>query len=1141
MKRVISIFLILILTLTIIPGSVVDAAEGSRKSSGKIAITSVSKISATGVKLKWTSVKNADGYEVYVKSGKQGFQLVKAADSKETIINKLPKNKKLSLKVRSFSIKKGTMHYGKFSTVKLFDMKLPTDVELTSVRQTSDGKSELKWKKVKGVAGYQIYRKAKETDKFQKIATVKGAAKTSFVDTEAAYEHTYFYAVKAFKGKKVSANYSNEKSIGITYQDSKDNYAFAGLDAGKLYCSVKGTTVDVKETALFKVYYETKPASEVLLFQDNHQLATMNDQGENGDEVAGDGIYSCYAEIAAAKQTTYQFYAQNGSKKSDVVEVRVYEKLTEQEVAKTKENASQIIAAADAYTDADGYVKEEQSKDALNAVYQSALGLKEKGTISNVFFEDSNVTFVFDNGLTYIYQPNMEGKDAVGSDVDVTVMSMQPWKTGYIVVRGKYTADLDDKCTDGASQLIADKFKNYHWSYNLDDDAVTLDAVKKFGKNQVILWHGHGGYGSYQGSFIWLGEQYDEKYYDDWIAGRIVVSTDGTIGFTSAFVEQYIGAMDNSFIYLACCSSGQDSRLADSFLAKGASAVVGNDESIVTTYNCKLERSVVDYLVSVDENSKLYHTLGQGLTYAKTLHGEDDGSKEHAKALIFGDGNYRLSDDCTAKIEFDQDAIKLSEGNSVVLSAKTDGDVSTLKWSCANPEIVSVEAFGEKATIKALKDGTTTITCSIGNVSAKCKVVVESDLILEESISGKEGEKYYLFAMTGAPSVIWSSDNEKVVSVKKFTNRIGEVSFVGAGTAKITCKAGNTKMICKVTVMGDTLSLDRTTLTIQKGKTAVLTATTTNPNVTWTSSAPSVVSVEPKGTKQAALTAKREGTVTITCRAGTKVATCKVIVKSATVGTKLELNKTEAVIRVGETVTVKAITNFDSIKWSTSGTGKATITEKNGNVLEVTGKKSGTVVIECTAGSKKEKCYISIVDPLEDGFYTTVHTGKYSQTAKTVWGETYPAFSSSYIYSVFRFVTLYGAYAPTDEYAFGAIGAVVKRDTYNFEIARNLEIYSVTVDSSNDDSDGDDDAEWDDWEESDGWEDLEEVSDEEEETDDEVEGKLVVTKQNKNYFKKYFSLLGSEYDSYVREREYYRGLTFEVKNGVVVKIYCWEF
>lgn len=255
----------------------------------------------------------------------------------------------------------------------------------------------------------------------------------------------------------------------------------------------------------------------------------------------------------------------------------------------------------------------------------------------------------------------------------------------------------------------------------------------------------------------------------------------------------------------------------------------------------------------------------------------------------------------------------------------------------------------------------------------------------------------------------------------------------------------------------------------------------------------------------------------------------------------LELDKTEAVIRVGETVTVKAITDFDSVKWSNSGTGKATLAEKNGNVLEVTGKKSGVVAIECTAGSKKEQCYISIVDPLEDGFYTTVHTGKYSQTAKTVWGETYPAFSSSDIYSVFRFVTLYGAYAPTDEYAFGEIGAVVKRDTYNFEIAKNLEIYSVTVDSSDDDSDGDDDAGWDDWDESDGWEDLEEASDEEEETDDDVEGKLVVTKQNKNYFKKYFSLLGSEYDSYVREREYYRGLTFEVKNGVVVKIYCWEF
>jgi uncharacterized protein (TIGR02145 family) len=80
------------------------------------------------------------------------------------------------------------------------------------------------------------------------------------------------------------------------------------------------------------------------------------------------------------------------------------------------------------------------------------------------------------------------------------------------------------------------------------------------------------------------------------------------------------------------------------------------------------------------------------------------------------------------------------------------------------------------------------------------------------------------------------------------------------------------------TDVAESISLNKTTLTIAIGETATLTAATVPANaaVTWTSSnAIAVVDVNGK------VTGKAEGTVTITAKAGDKIATCEVTVRGA--------------------------------------------------------------------------------------------------------------------------------------------------------------------------------------------------------------------------------------------------------------------
>src|SRR5574344_1786240 len=131
---------------------------------------------------------------------------------------------------------------------------------------------------------------------------------------------------------------------------------------------------------------------------------------------------------------------------------------------------------------------------------------------------------------------------------------------------------------------------------------------------------------------------------------------------------------------------------------------------------------------------------------------------------------------------------------------------------------------------------------------------------------------------------IWTSSNSKVASVDNF-GRVCALT-VGKTTITVTTVAGKLKATCEVTVNPiyvTSLSLDKTTLSINEGESATLTATCTpttasTKTVTWTSSNTDVATVDVEGK----ITAKVEGTTTVTATTtdGTKkTASCVVTVK----------------------------------------------------------------------------------------------------------------------------------------------------------------------------------------------------------------------------------------------------------------------
>ena len=169
---------------------------------------------------------------------------------------------------------------------------------------------------------------------------------------------------------------------------------------------------------------------------------------------------------------------------------------------------------------------------------------------------------------------------------------------------------------------------------------------------------------------------------------------------------------------------------------------------------------------------------------------------------------------------------------------------------------------------------------------------VQSDIIIEGTISLNKteatvaiGNKLQLSAITDQ-SVTFSSDNAGVAKV----DANGLVEGVSKGTATITAKAANgQKATCKITVT-DPVHITSIEIAPQnleiKNKNSETLKLTINPSnttddttVTWTSKDEKIATVNDAGT----VTAKSEGTTTITAKIGKFEATCEVTVLPITV------------------------------------------------------------------------------------------------------------------------------------------------------------------------------------------------------------------------------------------------------------------
>ena len=376
----------------------------------------------------------------------------------------------------------------------------------------------------------------------------------------------------------------------------------------------------------------------------------------------------------------------------DIWEEVTAPELSKAEIAEFEETLEQIDQNAATYASG-GFQTEDDVKNAVAAQKSYAKELEAQGVVSSYTADDNSVYFKFENGLSYLYIAAPEGTDALSTDSEATISSVE--------TTGRFDSVAAISTVTSAFSATSSK-----WSASTatTPSNITLAGLKELGgKQQLLIWAGHGGYNRKTGSVLDTGIDTDlsdksqliEIKNDRATIVNVAGDPDSHLAITPAFVKRYVRGMSGSVVYLCACSTGEDSQLADAFLDNGATAVFGNTGSISHVYNVAMLQGVLTTFLTPDENGN-YPTLSKSLSTAKKTIGDDSAeylervgadanfieSQRNVKVKLFGGteaGDLKVQASSTSKgktTTSDTNAGSTSSSNSSSTGKETESKPS---------------------------------------------------------------------------------------------------------------------------------------------------------------------------------------------------------------------------------------------------------------------------------------------------------------------------------------------------------------------------------------------------------------------------------------------------------------------------------
>ncbi|MBR3397916.1 MAG: zinc ribbon domain-containing protein [Lachnospiraceae bacterium] len=278
------------------------------------------------------------------------------------------------------------------------------------------------------------------------------------------------------------------------------------------------------------------------------------------------------------------------------------EPFTEEEINTFEKADEGITALTDDYVDEEGYIEPEELEEFLDVIEDYVSDLRKNGVVAAYERDDTSVSILFESGISYYIAAPIRGLLNSGSD-ETRVLALETFSGSDY---GMF--DLDRNFLEKDLKTIARKVgeASDEYSFNADNDyreveKVSVQYLKELDGFKLLLWHGHGGYFTMNGTILMTNQEYDKNNHSldtDMKLGRITLAKahdyfweSQKYAITPKFVDKYFPKIDNSIVYLGACDSCAHSDFAESLLRRGARCVIGYTKTVAGTYelNCRTQ------------------------------------------------------------------------------------------------------------------------------------------------------------------------------------------------------------------------------------------------------------------------------------------------------------------------------------------------------------------------------------------------------------------------------------------------------------------------------------------------------------------------------------------------------------------------
>jgi fibronectin type 3 domain-containing protein len=241
----------------------------------------------SSISLSWSAAGDADGYRVYRYDASQEKYVYLAATTKKSYTDSnLTAGTDYQYRVRGYWTIGGTKYFGAYSTA-ITATTLPPQVKNLTVAKRTATTITLSWDKRKSATGYRVYRLNTETGKYERIATVKGAANVTYKDTGLTKATEYTYKVRAYKTSE-GTNYFGAYSA-VTASVTKP-------------AKVNGLTLSTKSSAVTLTWNKVSRATGYKIYR----LNTKTGKYERIAIVKGAATCT-YKDTKLTKDKTYTY------------------------------------------------------------------------------------------------------------------------------------------------------------------------------------------------------------------------------------------------------------------------------------------------------------------------------------------------------------------------------------------------------------------------------------------------------------------------------------------------------------------------------------------------------------------------------------------------------------------------------------------------------------------------------------------------------------------------------------------------------------------------------------------------------------------------------------------------------------------